>query len=212
LEFSSDERYHAKGARKLSTNLNYLFNIARIANFATKKIERWWVDAIFLALDRIVETRMIRGDKIDENRYERYLAAAGFHQISGKRSIEKDLAASHIANLFIASGGRGRFNEDAVRERTATLLPDVEKWIANDPEPVAAIHLTNPHIIKTIPRPCAMLAKSVGFQIFEVSDLAELNIADIVRSNLEKALADLRDEGIEPTMSAEDLIKMMRGR
>jgi hypothetical protein len=139
------------------------------------------------------------------------LAAAGFHSITGRRSIEKDLAATHAIALFSACGGRQRFSEESVRERTETRLADVERWLANDPSPVAAVHRTNPRLIKTIPRPCAMLAKSVGFQIFDVDELAELNVTELVRENLENALDSLKSQGVSPTTSAEELMKLLRG-
>ena len=45
-----DPRYRAKTTRKLSTNLNYLYSIGRLSEFAERRVERWWVDALFLAL------------------------------------------------------------------------------------------------------------------------------------------------------------------
>jgi hypothetical protein len=56
-----------------------------------------------------------------------------------------------------------------------------------------------------------MLAKFIGFLTFDVDQLAELSISDLVRENLESALARLRDQGVVPTMSAEELMKLMRG-
>ena len=114
-------------------------------------------------------------------------------------------------NLFRVCGGRERFNEEAVRELTKTLLRDVQRWIANSSEPVAALHLSNPKIIKAIPRPCAMLAQSVGFQIFDIDSLADLSLSELVRQNLENALQQLKDRGISSSISAEELMKLMRG-
>jgi hypothetical protein len=207
---TSDPRYHAKTARKLSTNLNFLFTIGELRHFATKTVEGWWVDSMYLALDRITESRQLASNEIREDRYGSYLTVSGFHAISGARSIEKDLAQRHIIDLFTACGGRSRFDEESVVERTKTTLPDIVSWIANNPVPVAAVHLTNPRIIKTIPRPCAMIAKSLGFETFEIDELAELDLVDLVRNKLENALAELRQKGISPSLSAEDLMKLMR--
>ncbi|HEY0328969.1 MAG TPA: hypothetical protein VGC77_07680 [Rhodopseudomonas sp.] len=207
----NDPRYHAQGARKLATNLNYMLRVGGIQNYASRRVERWWVDALFLALDRIIETRHAQGSEIKPEKFESYLVASGFNSIAGRRSVEKDLCIKHIVKLYEACGERGRFDEEAVRELTAVKLPDLENWLANDPRPVAAIHLSNPRIVKTIPRACAMLAKAIGFLTFDVDDLAELAVDDLVRQNLETALRDLKEQGISPSMSAENLMKLMRG-
>jgi hypothetical protein len=208
---TSDRRYRAQTARKLSTNLNFLFRVGKLNHLASKRVERWWIDAMCLALDRLTETRQISGKEIRDDRYDSYLAASGFHAVSGPRSVEKDLAQRHIINLFLACGGRARFSEESVIELTKTTLPEIEGWLANNPAPIAAVHLTNPAIIKTIPRPCAMLAKSLGFETFEIDELAELDTEDFVRRKLEGALTRLREEGVLPTISAEELMRLMRG-
>jgi hypothetical protein len=207
---TSDERYQAQTARKLSTNLNFLFRVGHLDHLTSRQVSRWWVDAMCLALDRLTETRRMVEKSLREDRYESYISASGFHAVSGPRSAQKDLAQHHIINLFLACGGRARFSEESVIELTKTRLPEIENWIANDPNPVAAVHLTNPRIVKTIPRPCAMLAKSVGFETFEVDELAELDLEALVRRRLQNALADLREKGISPTISAEDLMRLMR--
>ncbi len=208
---TSDARYHAKTARKLSTNLNFLFQAGGLGQFGSMRLERWWVDAMYLAMDRITETRRMAKIPVREDRYDSYLTATGFHAVSGPRSLEKDLAQRHIIDLFKACGGRERFNEESVIELAKTTLQDIGNWIANNPEPIAAVHMTNPRIVKTIPRPCAMLAKSLGFATFDVDELAELDVEDLVRSKLEEALTELRERGISPKLSAEELMKLMRG-
>ena len=55
----SDPRYKAKTARKLVTNLNYLYTVGKLTEFASSAVERWWVDALFLALDRLIEDRKL---------------------------------------------------------------------------------------------------------------------------------------------------------
>ena len=58
---SEDPRYKGATSRKLATNLNYLYSIGRLSEFASNRIERWWVDALFLALDRLIENRELDG-------------------------------------------------------------------------------------------------------------------------------------------------------
>lgn len=55
-----------------------------------------------------------------------------------------------------------------------------------------------------------MIAKSLGFETFDIDDLAELDVEDLIRGKSENALGKLRQRGISPTMSAEQLIKLMR--
>jgi hypothetical protein len=165
-----DPRYKAEGTRKLSTNLNYLYKQGNLGALTSRKVDRWWVDALFLALDRILESRAIAGQPAKEDRFHSYLISSGFFEISGQRSIEKDLASKHLVALYVACGGIARFDLEAVKDRTATLAEQIQNYAVNNPNPIAAIHRTNLRIIKTLPRVCAMLAKSVGFDVLEVRE------------------------------------------
>lgn len=208
----SDERYKAKTARKLATNLNYLYQISGLADFDGGVVQRWWVDALFLALDRLIEDRISRRIHTSRNQWETQLNRTNFHFLSGRRSVEKDLATGHILKLYDACGARDRFSESEVRERQKILLPDIQ-WFANQVAPIVAIHPSNPRIAKSIPRACAMLARYVaGFVDLELDDLENLNLEEFIREHTKKALASLNDSGIYPTMTVEDLMKLTRGR
>lgn len=165
-----DPRYIARGSTKLSTNLAYLYKQGNLGALESKKVDRWWVDALFLAMDRILETRAIGGIESAQANYHSYLIASHFFDIAGRRSIEKELASKHLVALYAACGGLDRFNDLAVRERTAIALEDVENYAVNNPDPIGAIHPTNLRIIKSLPRVCALLARSVGFEVFDVDD------------------------------------------
>jgi hypothetical protein len=205
-----DKRYVGKTSRKLATNLNFLLHAGGLHEMVSSHVERWWVDAIFLTLDRVIETRRLHGQKIDSEKLEAYLAASRFSEISGKRSIEKDLALRHVVRLYQACGERLRFHDDNVRELTKTVFDDINQWLANSNEPTAALHPTNLRIVKTIPRACAMLAQHAGFAVLDLDTLAESSLRELVRNNLEKALASLKGRGITPTMTAAALMKLMR--
>ena len=208
----SDPRYVAKTARKLATNLNYLFNIGGLSGFNQKKVERWWVNALFLALDRIIEDRLMHGQPSASHQWSSQLDRANFHFVSGRRSVEKDLATKHLLKLYEACGARTRFSEDDVRERQRLLLPDIQ-WFANQETPIAALHPSNTRIVKTIPRACAMLARYVaGFIGFDLDDLENLDIEKFIREQTKEALQKLSESGISPTMSAEDLMRLTRSR
>ena len=205
-----DPRYAAQGARKLATNLKFLYDIGGLHEMGSPIVERWWVDAIFLALDRILLDRKQVGRTVDDSRYGQYLAASRVLQLT-KRSLEKELALPHLIELYRACGKQSRFSDDQISELTKITLPDIESYLANDTDPVAAIHLSNPRIIKTIPRVCAQLARYVaGFEILDITELTELDIGEFIRSNLKRALEELKRNNVSPKISAEELMKLMR--
>lgn len=207
-----NERYRAKSARKVSTNLKYLYGIGRLEAFSDPRVQRWWVDALFLALDRLIEDQALDGHDIPEERYGSVLAASGFATLSGKGSLEKKLATPHLVSLFRACGGRARFSEAHVRERIELKIPEVEWFAANDNRPEGAVHPSNPRILKSIPRACAMLARYAGFDIINADELEHFDIEEFVRSHTRSALDRLRERGIVPTMSVEDLMRLTRGK
>lgn len=125
---AADTRYIGKTSRKLATNLAYLYRIGRLGDYRSTKPERWWLSAMFLALDRVTEELVIDGIIPQDERLPEYLIKSGFPYISGPRSLQKDLAAHHFTELFRACGGRSRFSEDAVRERQKILVSDIERF------------------------------------------------------------------------------------
>lgn len=207
-----DARYHAKTSAKLGTNLAYMFLAARISEFPSPKIERWWVDCLFLALDRIIEDRLLDGKETQPQQYASLLNHIGFLELTGKASLEKELAVQHLATLYVACGGLNRFSEEATRERINVLLPELVYFAANDSRPRGAIHLTNPRILKSIPAACAMLAKYAGFEVLTAVELEEFDLEGFVKSRTHEALASLRDRDIRPTMTAEEIMKLTRDR
>lgn len=207
----SDRRYVAETSRKLSTNYNYLLQGGRVKEFATPKIERWWVDCLFLALDRIIEDRSIDKIATAPSQYPSLLASFGFIELTGRRSLEKDLAIKHLVALYNACGARHRFSDEATRQRTKTLLPDIHNFAANDPRPRGAVHVTNPRILKSIPAICAMLARYAGFDDIGPDELDEFDLEEFVRRKTREALEKLDEAGVIPNMSAEELMKLTRG-
>jgi len=209
----SDPRYKAETARKLATNLNHLYRIDRLVDFANDTVERWWVDALFLALDRLIEDRRLDGQQPLDKELPDLLERSGFQEVAGKRSLEKDLATRHLIRLYVECGGRERFSEEAVLERTALRLADVEKWISpNDEDPRGAVHPTNPRILKSIPRACAMLATYAGFEVISALEMEDFDPEKFIRRRTRDALRRLREEGVAPTMSAEEVLRLTRGR
>lgn len=204
-------RYRAKTIGKLASNLNYLLHIGRIQDFGEQRVSRWWVDCLFLALDRLTEDAAIDGRKIDRSGYQRLLLSSDFTDLTGGRTIEKDLAIKHLSRLYGALGGRDRLSDEAVVQRTRDEIPDAYPANLNDPRPRGAVHLTNPKILKSIPPLCAALARHAGFDVISPDDMEELQIEEFVRLRTDAALAILRDKGIRPTMSLEELLSITRG-
>lgn len=209
----SDPRYQAEGARKLATNLNHLYRIGRLSDFSNEKVERWWVDALFLALDRLIEDQRLDRKEPQDKELADLLARSGFQDIAGMRSLEKDLATRHLIRLYIECGGRDRFSEEAVRARTALRLGEIEIWAAlNNEASRGAVHPTNPRILKSIPQACAMLARYAGFEIISALEMEDFDPDKFVRRMTQEALQRLKEEGVSPTMSAEEVLRLTRGR
>ena len=211
--FLLDEpRYVAETARKVATNLAHLYKIGRIGDLKSDRVDRWWVDALFLALDRLIEDRLLRRIATSESEYLGVLRQSEFAAVSGKRSIEKDLATKHLVRLYTACCARDRFSPEAVKARTELIIQDLENWVApNDPDPIGAIHPTNVRILKSIPPTCAMLATEAGFDLLSSMAMEEFDADDFIRDSARAALDRLKAQGIQPTMSAEELLKLTRG-
>lgn len=208
----NEPRYIAEGTRKVATNLAHLYKIGRIGDLKSDRVDRWWVDALFLALDRLIADREISRLATPEAEYLSLLRQSDFAAVSGKRSMEKDLATKHLVRLYVACGGRDRFSEEAVEARTKLLFEDLDNWATpNDPDPKGAIHPTNVRILKSIPPTCAMLAAYAGFEVITSMLMEEFDADDFIRDQTRTALDRLKAQGIRPTMSAAEVFKLTRG-
>ena len=106
-----DPRYKAQSARKVATNMAHLYKIGHMDEMRTEKVERWWVDSVFLAMDRLIEDRLLSRVQTSEAQHASILEASGFMDITGRRSLEKDLAIKHVLRLYAACGARQRFRK-----------------------------------------------------------------------------------------------------
>jgi hypothetical protein len=208
-----DSRFKAEGARKLATNLSYLVVQGRLSEFKTAKVQRWWVNALFLALDRTLRERVALGQEVSESRLYEYLVTSGFNQLSGPRSIQKDLAVKHIIKLYWACGGLVRLSELRTRELEQLRLPHLAAYFSNNPEPIGAVYSGDPAIQKTLPRFCAHLAKELAnFEIMELDELESLDIDEFIKKNTRSAIEKLQKAGIKPTLTADQLFKITRDK
>lgn len=201
-----DPRYQAETSRKLATNLNYLLHIGHVGDFSEKRVTRWWVDCLFLALDRLIEDARVSRSEIRPEVYQSFLEKSDFLSLTGGRSLEKELAMKRLVWLYRALGGRSRFSDNAVAERMRELMPNSDMPRPNDPRPRGAVHLTNPRLLKSIPPYCAELARMAGFDVITPGELEDFDAAAFVRHRTDWALADLNEKGIRPTISIEELL------
>lgn len=208
---ASSQKYRALDAGKISTNLNYMYLAGRLSEMAAPTISRWWVNSVFLILDRAIAESAEDGETISVQTMIQLIAMTGFHQISGQRSRNKDLALQPLISLYQACGGLERWSVDVVRARQHLMLPEVN-WFANSDDPFYAIYPRDPNIIKSVPRACAMLAKDIaGFEEIDSDDLLNWNVLEYVKRKTKAALQTLRERGIKPIMSSNELTKLTRG-
>ncbi len=208
---TGNPNYKAKGARKVSTNLNYLFGQGKISEFSNNTVARWWTNCVFLALDRSLNERKARGHEVSHHRLLEYLLTSGINQLSGPRSMQRDLASKHLVKLYWACGATSRFSQNSVRELNLVRLPNLAAYVSNDPTPVGAVKLTDPNIQKTVPRFCAQLAKELAdFEILEIDDLENLNLETFIRQQTALAIGKINQAGANATMTAEELFKLTR--
>ena len=207
---ANNPQYQAETTRKLSTNLNYLLHIGKIQEFAEPRVSRWWVDCLFLALDRLIENARIDKKNPKGASYPTMLGQSGFLELTGGSTMEKNLALKHLVRLYLALGGRSRLSDAAVMERTREEIPNAYPALPNDQRPRGAIHLTNPKILKSIQPACADLARFAGFDVISPDEMEELQIKDFIKLRTSAALAVLRDRGIRPTMTLDELLHITR--
>ncbi len=209
---SKDPRYKGETSRKLATNLNYVLKNGQISGFAEPKITRWWVDCLFLTLDRVIEDARIDGKIPPTSAYPALIERSGFLELTGGSNIEKSLAIKHLIHLYITLGGRRRLSNEDVKILTIEMCADTNIAFPNNPQLRGAIHLTNPQILKSIPPICSELAKRAGFVVLSPDEMQNLNVREFISNQTGAALAVLRDRGIRPSMTSAELLKVTRDR
>ena len=205
-----DGRYVGETTRKLATNYNHMFSLLPRELLKEKEVRSWWVDALFLALDRYILDQSQTENTPTLNDYEKYLEDVGFWRLGGKESTSKRQAARHFLQLYSECGGIRRFSYDDVILRTK----DIMGYLSNEQRPIAGtvlvVHPSNPHARKFLPRVCAMLAKYAGFSTFEIEEDEQFELTKFVREHTRQAVKRLSDSGIRPMISAKELMRLMR--
>ena len=205
-----DQRYKGKTTRKVATNLNHMLQCVKLSSLSSKRVEQWWVSAIFLVLDRVIRDRKIDKLSTSDSELIKALSGSKFSSISGPRSLEKELAIPHIIELYKICGREMRFDDQTVDEITQTTLELVHR--PNSQNPIGAVHPTNYRIRKYVPRMCALLVVYAGFTTFEIDEIEELDTKGFIQRKLEEALIKLKNFGIRPTMSVSELMRITRDK
>lgn len=207
-----DNRYTGQTSRKLATNFNYLLKAGRIDAFQSRKPERWWLSAIFVALDRTVETDEVEFGRLGEARLIASLVQSKFWEISGRRSSAKEIALAYYVTLYAACGGRQRFLDEETLERERIMLPNNVSNAPPNADAIGVFHPSNPIARNAIPHACRVLAKYLaGFESFEMEEWDNFDLQGYIHSRTANALAELDRKGIKPRISADDLTKALRG-
>lgn len=55
-----------------------------------------------------------------------------------------------------------------------------------------------------------MLAKDAGFDVIDADELEHFDLEEFVRRHTKEALRKLQQQGIKPTMTASELLKLTR--
>lgn len=199
--FISDERYRARTTRKLSTNLAYLYRLGGLKQVVASRIERWWMNAAFLAADRFTLLGIARRPTIASLRdaFDEF----AFLDLTGGSTVEKRYALGRVMHMFVSVGGADRF------ARSEAALASGR---TNDPRPFGVVDKKLPRAPKSLPagvdRGFEMLDASFGH--LDYDELERFEPDAFVREASLRALARLRSQGIAPTMTSGDLMTMLR--
>lgn len=208
---AGDIRYQGQTVGKLASNLAFMFGKGHIEDFPKSRVERWWVDSLFLALDRIVEDRRLDGFETTPDQYPDLLQRHDFISLTGVRTLEKISAQKHLTLLYEACGGRDRFSPEKTARRTDERVANVDEFLFPHSIVVGAVHPKNVRILKTIPQSCAMLAKyAAGFEIIASDELENFDIERYVRNRTKSAMERLQERQITPRLSVEELMRITR--
>lgn len=207
----SSEKFEAETTRKVATNLNFLYREGGLNSFAEPRIERWWVDALFLAIDRLTSDQGGLAGELPPKEQPSLLLRSRFAELTGPTTTEKSFAMAHLLSLYNICGAKRRFDIDSIKDRISVIIPEYVSAPPNDARPQGALHPTNPRIVKTIPRDCAPLAEAVGFQIIWADDLDAFDPDEFIKTRAKQASINLTQSKIASHMTADELHKLTRG-
>jgi hypothetical protein len=199
--FVSDERYHARTTRKLSTNLAYLYRLGGLEQVVASRIERWWMNAAFLAADRFTYLSLVPQPSVASLR--EMFDSFAFLDLTGGQTVEKRYALGRVVQMFVSVGGVDRFS------RSAAALASGK---TNDGRPFGVIDKKLPRAPKSLPPGVdsgfGLLDASFGY--LDYDELERFDPDAFVREASLRALKRMREMGISPTMTSDELMKLLR--
>lgn len=197
-----DVRYKAQTSRKLSTNLSFLYQIGGLRSMVADTIERWWMNASFLAADRLCRLRYAR--RLTTSAIREALDEFDFAPLAGGKNIEKSYALGRLLEMYVSVGGPARF------ERSAEAISSGK---TNDPRPYGLVDKKLPRAPKSLPAGVVNTMEwlDASYEILDHDELEAFDVDMFVREASLRALSNIRERGIKPTMSSSDLMSLMRG-
>lgn len=197
-----DERYKAQTSRKLSTNLSFLYQIGGLSSVVADTIERWWMNASFLAADRLCRLRYARRLTISSIREA--LDEFDFTPLAGGKNVEKSYALGRLLEVYVSVGGPARF---------ARSVEAISTGKTNDPRPYGLVDKKLPRAPKSLPAGVVNTMEwlDASYELLDHDELKAFDVDMFVRAASVRALSNIRERGIKPTMSSSDLMSLMRG-
>ena len=197
----SDARYRGRTTRKHSTNLAYLYRLGGLRDVVSSRIERWWMNAAFLAADRFSRDGIAR--RVTLPSLHEAFAEFAFLDLTGGPTVEKRYALGRALKVFVSVGGADRF---AASERALAT------GRTNDPRPFGIVDKKLPRAPKALPP-----GVDAGFDVLDASfshldyDALERFEPDaFVRDASLRALSRLRTLQIAPTMTSDEITALTR--
>jgi hypothetical protein len=198
---SGDTRYLGRTTRKHSTNLAYLYRLGGLREVVSNRIERWWMNAVFLAADRFFREGIARRLTLPSLR-EAFVEFS-FLDLTGGTSVDKRYALGRALQVFVSVGGADRFSIS--QEALASGL-------TNDQRPFGIVDKKLPRAPKSLPP--GVDAKfdvlDASFSHIDFDALKEFQPDAFVREASLEALRRLRNLEIAPTMSSDELTALTR--
>ena len=196
-----DIRYRGRTTRKHSTNLARFYRLGGLEDVVSNRIERWWMNAAFLAADRFSRAGIARRLTLPSLREA--FAEFAFLDLTGGTSVEKRYALGRALEVFVSVGGADRF------VRSEHALADGR---TNDPRPFGIVDKKLPRAPKALP-PGAdadfdVLDASFGHLDYDALESFEPDA--FVREASLRALSRLRQLRIAPTMTSDELMALAR--
>lgn len=185
LFLEADTRYRASTSRKLSTNLFYLYRLGRLEEFVANKIERWWMNASFLAADRFIRLGISRRLTV-ESLHEAF-NEFDFIPLSGGSTVEKAYALSRLLGMYVSVGGAERFSKS---------MEAIKSGATNDSRPYGLVDKKLPRAPKTLPAGVANVLEwlDASYEHLDYEELNEFEVDSFVRESSLRALNFLREK------------------